>query len=222
VTGSDEYCHFTKAVENIGDRWSIMVLGELERRGTLGFNELVRLLPNISRSVLADRLHRLGELGLIAQEPAERGRAGGWCVTPAGGQLRPVFDAIRDWALRWVPEDPAVAERDPDLIVWWLRHRVREPLTISGRVVIDLDIHGTRSGHFWLVLDRDAEPSVCLEDPRLAEDRYVYVEADAVDLYPIAHGDRAFGDALRRGDIHAVGNPQLLRKLPSWFEAVGQ
>ncbi len=213
----DEYCHFTKAVENLGDRWSLMIVGHLARTGPHGFNALATLLPGISRSVLAGRLRRLEELGLIARDPSSRGGVAGYCVTPAGAQLTPVFDALKSWALRWVPEDAAVAQRDPDLIVWWLKHRVDPSCGPAGTAVIDLDVQGTRSQRFWLVLEPGREASLCAEDPRLGEERYVYVESDADGLYPVAKGLKTWADAIADRSVRLYGDPSLVRAFPSWF-----
>ena len=61
------YCSFTKAIEHLGDRWSLFILRALAMLGPQGFNELATGLPGrISRSVLADRLRKLENLGLVA------------------------------------------------------------------------------------------------------------------------------------------------------------
>lgn len=213
----DEYCHFTKAVENLGDRWTLMVLGELERQGTLGFNALIGHLPGISRSILADRLRRLEELELITRDLSVRKGVPGYCVTPAGAQLKPVFMALKHWAMRWVPEDPSFAKHDPDVIVWWLRHRLDPESLPDRQVVIDLDVRGTRAQRFWIVLEPGREPAICDEDPLLGDDRYVYVEADAASIYPIARGGRTWREAIDDGSVAVFGDPILVRALPGWF-----
>ena len=54
------YCSFTRAIEYLGDRWSLLIVRELGVLGPRGFNDLATGLPGrISRSVLADRLRRL-------------------------------------------------------------------------------------------------------------------------------------------------------------------
>src|SRR5215211_1342947 len=69
-----DYCAFTKTVEHLGDRWSLVILRELTLHGPRGFNVLADGLPGISRSVLAARLRKLEELELIARVAAgERG-----------------------------------------------------------------------------------------------------------------------------------------------------
>ena len=70
--GSSEfagYCSYTKAIEHLGDRWSLLIVRELGTFGPQGFNDLVTGLPGrISRSVLADRLRRLETLGLVSPQ----------------------------------------------------------------------------------------------------------------------------------------------------------
>lgn len=71
--------------------------------------------------------------------------------------------------------------------------------------------------HTWLVMARDAEPSLCMEDPLLDQDRYVYIEADAAALFPIARGARSWTDAIADGSVQVYGHPELIAALPSWF-----
>jgi DNA-binding HxlR family transcriptional regulator len=215
-----DYCAFTKAVEHLGDRWSLVILRDLLLHGTLGFNALAAGLPGISRSVLAARLRKLEELGLIERDRSSRAGVPGYCLTPAGLELKPIMAGLWGWSKRWVPEDPVWAERDPDVILAWLSHRVDRDTVPNGRIVVDLDIQGTRAKHGWLVLERGTEPAVCIEDPCLAVERYVYVEADAGAIYPIARGLRGWQDAIADGSVRVYGEPELVRGLPGWFQSV--
>lgn len=128
-----------------------------------------------------------------------------------------MFRSLRDWALRWVPEDPAAAQRDPDLIMWWVRHRV-DPVALPARqVVVQFDVAGTTSRRSWLVLQPDGDPELCTTDPNLGADRYLYVEADAAAMYPIARGIRPWSEAIADGSLRVFGEPELVRALPGWF-----
>ena len=53
-----QYCPVAKASEILGDRWTLLIVREL-LGGAIGFNELQRGLPGISRSVLTDRMRAL-------------------------------------------------------------------------------------------------------------------------------------------------------------------
>lgn len=45
MSDQGDYCAFTKAVEHLGDRWSLVIVRELQLRGTLGFNALADGCP---------------------------------------------------------------------------------------------------------------------------------------------------------------------------------
>ena len=217
VASTGDYCAFTKTVGHLGDRWSLVIIRELLIHGTCGFNALADGMPGISRSVLAARLRKLKDVGLIERERGARGGVPGYCLSYAGRQLQPVLHGLWSWSERFVPEDPAMAERDPDIVVKWLSQRVDRNAIPERRVVVDLDIGGTRVKRGWLVLERGVEPSICIEDPCLAGERYVFIEADVRALYPIARGMREWSAAISDESVQVFGAPQLVEALPNWF-----
>jgi DNA-binding HxlR family transcriptional regulator len=215
--GKGDYCAFTKAVEHLGDRWSLVIIRELIVHGTRGFNALADGMPGISRSVLAARLRKLEDLELITRDPSPGHGMPGYRLTHSGRELQPILRGLWQWSLRFVPEDPAMAERDPDIVVRWLADRVDVLSAPERPVVLDLDIRGTSTRRFWLVLERGMAPSICIEDPSLAGDRYLFVEADVRDLYPIARRMRGWSAAIEDGTVQVFGAPDLVKALPSWF-----
>jgi DNA-binding HxlR family transcriptional regulator len=218
-SANTEYCAFTKAVEHLGDRWSLLIVRELAQFGPQGFNRLASGLPGrVSRSVLTEKLRKLEEIGLIARDPSIVSRLSPYCLTPAGEQLVPTLMSFWDWAKQWVPEDPAMAQRDPTIILWWLRHRIDPDAGPERQVAIELSIVGDgQTTRTWLLDARGTEAELCLEDPRLTDERYVYVEADAIGLDPVARGLRSWTDALADRTIRAFGDPELIAALPGWF-----
>ncbi len=218
-----EYCAFTKAVEHLGDRWSLLIVRELALFGRQGFNTLATGLPgHISRSVLTDKLHKLEEIGIVARDPSVTRRSAPYCLTPAGEQLMPTLKSLWGWAEHWIPEDPAAAQRDPTLLLWWLRHRTEARALPERQVAIEFALPLDESGRQWLLLAAGVEPELCQEDPMIGEDRYVYVEADAAALHPIARGVRSWTDAVADGAVRLFGDPRLVAQLPSWFLPVVQ
>jgi DNA-binding HxlR family transcriptional regulator len=219
-----EYCAFTKAVEHLGDRWSLLIVRELAMFGPQGFNTLVTGLPgHISRSVLTDKLRKLAELGLVARDPSSRSlRSAPYCLTPAGEQLVPTLKSLWTWAEQWVPEDPAMAQREPNIILWWLRHRVDQSALPERQVAIEFELSVKGADRTWLLLSAGAEPELCLENPMIGEDRYIYVEADTDALYPISRGHRSWTDSIADHSVRLYGEPTLLAELPGWFLPVGR
>jgi DNA-binding HxlR family transcriptional regulator len=219
MNAKGDYCAFTKAVEHLGDRWSLVIIRELTIHQTSGFNALADGLPGVSRSVLAARLRKLEDLELVTRDRSAGHGVPGYRLTYAGRELEPVLRGLWDWSLRFVPEDPAMAERDPDIVIRWLGDRIDPGSVPEKTVVLDLDVTGTGVRRFWLVLEHGVAPSICIADPCLAEDRYVFVEADVRALYPIARGSRDWKAAIADDSVRLWGDPALQRALPGWFVA---
>ena len=187
--------------------------------------DLVEAARRGDREAYADLIRSRGDrlfamLALITRDRGTGARVPGYCLTPAGTELQPMMRGLWTWSKRWVPEDPIWAERDPDVIIAWLSHRVDRSALPNRRTVIQLDIEGTNAKRGWLVLEPKVEPALCIEDPFLPVERYVYVEADATGLYPIARGLRAWTDAIADGSVRVFGEPALVRELPRWFRSV--
>lgn len=97
----EERCSIAGTLEALGDVWSILVLREMFF-GVRRFNEIQADL-GISRSVLASRLAKLVELGVIRtvpyQEPGERAR-NEYRLTRKGVELLPAMVALMSWGDR--------------------------------------------------------------------------------------------------------------------------
>ncbi len=217
MTPFGEYCAFTKSLEYLGDRWSLLIVRNLALYGPQGFNAIADGLPGISRPVLVRRLRTLTGLGLVARDPATQSRLAPYCLTPGGEQLMPTIMTLRTWAERWVPEDQAEARHDPDVLLWWIIHRVDASRLPDHPVVVSIDIKGGRAKQVWLLLEPGQRPALCAEDPGLVETRYVYVEAEGAALQPLSRGVLDWTNAIRDGSVLLYGDPGLVRDLPGWF-----
>ncbi len=213
------YCSFTKAIEHLGDRWSLLIVRELGVFGPQGFNDLVTGLPGrISRSVLADRLRRLETLGLVSRRD-DPGPHPAYRLTAVGEGLMAPLGSLRAWADTWLPDDPDMLERDPDIVLGWLSQRV-DPERVPRRpVVLELRLHHRHDRRYWLVLQRGVEPYGCLTDPLLDAHRYVHLESSMPALLALARGRIDWSDALGDGSVTAAGDPDLLRRVTEWFRS---
>jgi hypothetical protein len=129
----------------------------------------------------------------------------------------PTLKSLWAWAEHWVPEDPATAQRDPTLILWWLRHRIEVRSLPERQVAIEFALALDGSDRQWLLLAAGVEPELCQEDPLIGDDRYVFVEAESGALYPIARGARSWTDAMADRSVRIYGKPDLVAALPHWF-----
>ena len=78
--------------EVIGRRWALRVLWEL-RDGGLTYREFAARIPDMSTSVLTDRLRELRAAAL-----AEHERGTGYRLSPHGRDLVALLEPLREWA----------------------------------------------------------------------------------------------------------------------------
>ncbi len=102
--GLDE-CALARAIRAIGDGWTLLILREA-LCGVERFDAMHEDL-GIPRSVLAQRLARLVEAGILQQhdyrEPGRRTRKA-YVITAKGRGLVPALVAMRSWAEDNLPE----------------------------------------------------------------------------------------------------------------------
>ena len=63
-----QYCPISKALEQLGEKWTLLIIREL-LQGRSRFNELQRGLPKISPGLLAKRLKQLESAGIVRTNP---------------------------------------------------------------------------------------------------------------------------------------------------------
>ena len=213
MRGHGQYCPIAKGAEVLGDRWTLLIAREM-LHGVCRFNELERCLPGISRSVLSQRLRHLQRVGLVVRDDLGGQPGAEYHLTPAGRDLRPVMQAVGDWAATWAFGEPDPAELDPDLVVRWIsRHLARERLP-RRRVVVAFEVLGRSTRRYWLVIDTD-DVSICRHDPGFPTD--VTIRSDAETLYRVYLGDLTVEQARRAGRMELSGDPTALRQAPNWF-----
>lgn len=106
-------CPINMTMELLGDRWSLIVLRDVMFGGWTRFRELVNnSLEGIATNVLASRLAKLTEAGLLVREP-QPGQAQrvDYFLTEAAIQLVPLIVELGDWGSRWLPTTPELAVR---------------------------------------------------------------------------------------------------------------
>ena len=87
----------TAALNAIGGKWSLICLFWLDS-GTRRFNELRRLMPDISHKVLTATLRGLEQEGLVRRTVyAEVPPRVEYCISGHGESVRPIMQAVRAW-----------------------------------------------------------------------------------------------------------------------------
>jgi len=113
VEESFEDCPLPNALEAMGERWSFMIM-----RGAIsGLKHFEEFQSNlgIARNILANRLTRLVEKGILSREPMSCDRRKvEYRMTQKGKELVPMIIALRQWGEKWeccAPASPGVCDK---------------------------------------------------------------------------------------------------------------
>ena len=92
-------CPIRDVLDRLGDRWSLLVIHELEA-GTLRFTELRTRIGDVSQRMLAQTLRRLEQDGLVSRQVyATVPLRVEYTLTPLGHSLLIPLRSMLDWAL---------------------------------------------------------------------------------------------------------------------------
>lgn len=98
---SDEPCPVARSVGLIGDRWSLLIVRDAFD-GMRRFGDFQRNLGT-AKNILADRLRKLVDAGILAMQDASDGTAyQEYVLTPQGESLFPVVVALRQWGEQYL------------------------------------------------------------------------------------------------------------------------
>lgn len=207
------FCPVAKAAEVVAERWTLLIIRELIS-GSHRFSELERGLPNISRTLLSQRLRMLEKAGVVYRRPAVRGDRPEYHLTSAGKELHGLIVGLGEWGQRWANQHIGPTDVDPRLLMWDMRRRIHLDRLPERRVVVQFDFLGVGQQSIWLLLERP-EPSVCLFDPGFPTD--LIVTADTIALHRVWMGHLSLGDAIRKELVCVEGPSDLVRAFPDWL-----
>ena len=141
-----QYCSIARALDVVGDRWTLLIVRELLLRGASRFTDVKKGLPGVATNLLSTRLKELEEFGLIARRDAPPPVATAlYELTDDGLALEPVLQALGLWGLRYMN-----TERPGDAFqAHWLGYAVASTTT-------DADVAGPPAVIHLVAADQEA------------------------------------------------------------------
>jgi DNA-binding HxlR family transcriptional regulator len=202
-----QVCPLARALDVVGERWSMLIVRELTV-GPRRYGDLLAGLPGIPTNLLANRLRELRDAGLIRKGalPRPAANVAVYELTEAGRALRPAIAALREWGSVYGSH----VQDDDDLRPSWaLLSASDRPTSIpDGRVcelkvgdeVFYLEAHRSRlTVH---TTPKTADTTITMH----ADDLYRLMSGEPHEI-PLIRGDsetgRAVIDALRGALVNA-------------------
>ncbi|MEU9559249.1 winged helix-turn-helix transcriptional regulator [Streptomyces fumanus] len=198
----DQYCSAARALDVVGDRWTLLIVREL-LAGPRRYTDLHADLPGVSTDVLASRLRDMEREGLATRRRLPPpGAVSVYELTARGRALLPVLQALGAWGAG------ELGERRPTDAVrahWFALPLLRE-LPGEGLVEVRLD-----EGVFHLYAGAGEGP-VYGEGPAPAEPDARLV-LDAGTCAAVGRGELSLAEAVRTGRAEVSGEGTLAKAL---------
>lgn len=196
------FCPVGRALDVIGDRWSLVLVRHL-LRGPCGFQEL-RVRTGIAPRVLSSRLRTLRQRGFI--EAATNGSRPHYQVTERGRSLEPIIAAIARWYLRHGLDDLQVdanrfSATSPRSVLESLPFLLREDRAQGVDITFEIRLTGLGGG-VWTVRIADG---ACTVTSGFADHADVRYTADAQVWCGVALGISDAREVFRQGQLHKDG-----------------
>jgi len=97
-------CPIANTLDILGDKWTLLVVRDLLFLGKHLYGEFMQSGEGIPTNILADRLKRLEETGLVTKEPYQSNPVRHqYRLTRKGAELFPVLREIIRWANKHIP-----------------------------------------------------------------------------------------------------------------------
>ncbi len=192
-------CAIARALDVVGERWSLLLVRELTF-GPRRYRDLASGLPGIPSNVLAGRLKDLQAAGVLTRRtlPAPTDVTV-YELTDAGRALQPALNELLDWGLRYAPQP---SQDDAGQPSWALLGAAGRPTALPGGQTLEL-----RVGPESFYLSSDAGQLAVHRGPAPDGDAVVTMPADT--LYSLVTGHTTVTDAIWHSAVD--GDTQIAR-----------
>lgn len=212
MKGYGQFCSIAKALEVVGERWTPLIMRELIC-GSSRFNEIHRGVPRISPSLLSKRLNDLERAGVVRRTET----TGGYELTAAGWELKPVIETLGVWGQRWVRGQLGNDDFDPDLLMWDLRRRINLSAFPDTQTCVCFEFTDVprEKSRYWLVGSSQGV-ELCVSDPHFDVDLFVTTDVRTMTL--VWNGDLPLVGKVEDGSIDLHGPSKLRAAFRSWLQ----
>ncbi|MFI6649522.1 winged helix-turn-helix transcriptional regulator [Streptomyces sp. NPDC050529] len=205
----DQFCASARALDDVGDRWSLLIVREL-LAGPRRYTDLHADLPGVSTDVLASRLKDMEQGGLVTRRRLPPPAAAAvYELTGRGHGLLPVLAALAEWGA------PALVERRPTDAVrahWFALPLLRALEGFGGPAaggVVDVHLD---EGEFHVRTGKPAPGEAVYGDgPAARADARIALDAEL--CLALGRGELTFAEAVAAGRIEVSGEGPLALEL---------
>ncbi|MEU6352641.1 helix-turn-helix domain-containing protein [Streptomyces sp. NPDC047072] len=198
----DQYCSAARALDVVGDRWTLLIVREL-LAGPRRYTDLHADLPGVSTDVLASRLKDMERDGLTTRRRLPPpGAAFVYELTGRGRELLPVLQSLGAWGAGELGE-----RRPTDALRahWFALPLLRE---LEGEALVEVRLE---EGEFHLYAGTEDGPVYGYGPAPEEPDARLVLDSAACEA--VGRGELSLRDAVRDGRVEVTGDSPFAKAL---------
>jgi len=209
-----EACPISMATSVLCERWTLQIIREL-LFGATRYSEIQKFLPNISPSLLRNRLRFLEDQGVIVRSTAGGAGRPEYHLTPAGRALAPVLTEMGKWGMRWAREGMTDKQNTAAGLLRDLAGAINLDELPGGDLVIQITLTDVEGSPKQFINIQGGSVQACDQD--LGFDVTVYITSSLSTMTRIWYGELPVQKAVEQGEMTVVAPPVYVRSLRRWL-----
>ncbi len=210
----NEACPISMAASVICERWTLQIVRELFF-GSTRYSEIQKFIPNISPSLLRNRLRFLEEQGVIFRKKSTSGNRYEYHLTPAGKSLAPVLTEMGKWGMRWSSDCMTDKQNTASGVVRDIAGGINVDELPSGNTVIQLHFDEGAEQATGYIHVQDGNVRIC--DTDLGFDTDVLIRSTIQTMTRVWYGELDINAAIEAGQIRVDAAPVYTRHIGRWL-----
>lgn len=209
----NEACPISMAASVVCERWTLQIIRELFF-GSTKYSQIQKHIPNISPSLLRNRLRFLEEKELVLRKRTTANRYE-YFLTPAGKALAPVLTEMGKWGMRYACEGMTEKQNTASGLMRDFAGALNVDELPSCDTVIQFNLTDVEETPKRYIHVQDGTVQVC--DTDLGFEVDVYVKATVSEMTRIWYGELDILAAIDSGRISVSAAPVYLRGIRRWL-----
>ena len=208
MKGYGQICPVSRAVEILGERWTLLIVRAL-LQGEQNFNSLRKSMTGISPTLLSERLKTLESVNVIERVDADGVH---YRLTEAGTALQPVLAELGRWGAAYTASNVADPDQDMAHLLWDLPRRLDFQAFVADEVLVyRFCVDGAQYPEFFLLIS-DGKAKIAFKLPRSLAPSLT-LRCDLATLGRLWLAEESFEDARRSGHVDVDGEDRYWRML---------
>lgn len=214
----DTFCPIAAAAKILQPKWNIQILRSICLYEVSNFNDIRRLIPNVSPTLVSARLKFLVEHGILEKRYDDPFKASCYVPTEAGTKLKQVLLNLGEWGREWLDQEASVHAADSGMFLWVLGRKLHTEALPIDDVTIQFCLeedHRALSRDYWYHIKDRQRPE--LSDNSLGRDPDLIIISKKTTLAACFMNYTTYDLETQRSRIILEGLQPLRHTFAAWM-----